>query len=196
LGDSNREALPRPTRLGPFIIDLSGVTSADASGLGLMAEVMRHAWRSEVGACFLTAPPSLRDRLRAAKLDRLFPLETTMEDALDRVRREAAAVRMVPPATEDGRLLLFQMPPRLTAENAADCLMAIEGKWEARPGMRVLVLDFEDTTFMDSSGLGALLKLRRSVAGRSGTSMRLTHLHDNVLNVIRLAKVEAVLLQP
>lgn len=194
LGNTNREALPMPTLRESFIIDLSGVTSADGSGLGLIADVMRQAWQHDVGATFLNAPPALLHRLRAAKLDRLLPLEATMADALDRVRREAAAVRMVPPATEEGRLLLFSIPPRLTVENAADCLVAIKGKWEARPGMRVLVLDFEDTTFMDSSGLGTLLALHRTVAGRSGSSMRLTHVPDNVLNVIRLAKVETVLL--
>jgi anti-anti-sigma factor len=101
---------------------------------------------------------------------------------------------MVPPATEEGRLLLFQMPPRLTAENAADCFTAVRDGWESRDRMRVLVLDLEDTTFIDSSGLGVLLKLHGLVARRSGASMRLTHPHSNVVNVIRLAKVGEILL--
>lgn len=194
LGETNSSALPQPALRMPFIIDLSGITQVDSSGLGLLADVIRRAWQSEVGACFLGASPALLARLRAAKLDRLLPLEDTPERAVDRVRREAAALRMVPPATEEGRLLLFQMPPRLTAENAADCFTAVRDGWESRSRMRVLVLDLEDTTFIDSSGLGVLLKLHGLVAGRSGASMRLTHPHPNVVNVIRLAKVGELLL--
>lgn len=194
LGQGNRDNLPGPGLRKPFIIDLSGITDLDSSGLGLMADVIRQAWQAEIGACFLGASPALLARLRAAKLDRLFPIEGTLDRALDRVSRDSAALRMVPPATEEGRLLLFQMPPRITAENASDCLSAVKDGWESRPLMRVLVLDLEETTFIDSSGLGMLLRLHGLVSARGGASMRLTHAHPNVINVIRLAKVGELLL--
>lgn len=186
--------LPRPAMKSPFVVDLSGVTSIAPDGLGLMARIVREAWQAEVGGCFFSPSPAVRESLEAAKLARLFPLASTVDEAARRVQAEAAAVHLRPPATEEGHVLLYAMPPRVTAENADSCARTLEEGWNARPRMRQLVLDMADTTFIDSSGLGFLLRMQRLAAARPGARLRLCNLHDNVLNVIKIARVGEVLL--
>lgn len=186
--------LPRPTMKSAFVVDLSGVTSIAPDGLGLMARIIRQAWQAELGACFFSPSPAVRESLEAAKLVRLLPLAATVGEAARRVQAEAAAVRLRPPATENGCVLLFTLPPRVTAENADLCARAVEEGWNARPRMRQLVLDLADTTFIDSSGLGFLLRMHRLAASRAEGGLRLLNLHDNVLNVIKIARVGGLLL--
>ena len=196
-GPLHGEALARLQRPGmklPFVVDLSGVTSIAPDGLGLMTRIMRQAWQAEVGACYFSPSPAVRESLEAAKLARLLPLAATVDEAARRVRAEGDAVHLRPVATEDGRVLLFAMPPRVTSENAGSCLHAVENVWNARPQMNRLVIDMAETTFIDSSGLGFLLRMHRLAGSRQGATLRLRNLHDNVLNVIKIARVGEVLL--
>ncbi len=196
LSDSRADDLPMPSMRAPFVIDLSAVTHVDNGGLGLMTRVIRRAWLADSGGCFLAPPGIVRTSLAAAKLDRILPLAPTMQEAAKRARLEAAAARLRPPVTEEGNVLLFQLPARVTAENAEGCGLAIRQGWESRPKMRELVLNLSDTEFIDSSGLGLLLKARRMADERGGGRFRLMNPHDNILNVINLAKVGEVLLGP
>ncbi len=194
LSDSRAHDLPAPSMRTPFIIDLSTVSSVDNGGLGLMTRLIRRAWLAECGGCFLAPPGIVRANLEAAKLDRILPLASTMQEAAKRARSEAAEAHLRPPVTEDGNVLLFQLPARITANNAEGCGLAIREAWESRPEMRGMVLDVSDTVFIDSSGLGLLLKVRRMAGEREGGRFQLMNPHDNILNVINLAKVGGVLL--
>lgn len=184
---------PAPSMKSPFIIDVTGVTGIDHDGLGLMTRVIRNAWLADTGGCFLAPSPGVKAILEAAKLDRILPVEQTAEDAARRATQEAAAAHMRPPVTVAGNVLLFQLPPRVTAENAESCATSVRKVLQLRRKVREIVLDLVDTSFIDSSGLGFLLNIRR-LAGEKGVNLRLLHLHDNVLNVIKIAKVEKVLL--
>lgn len=188
------ENLPRPSMHSPFAIDVSSVTSVDNDGLGLMTQIMRDAWHAQVGGCFLAPSPAVKVALESARLDRILPTEETVEDAKNRAVREASPSRMRPPVTEDGQLLLFALPLRVTAENADDCAAAVEKEWAAQPGASGLVLDMRDTGFIDSSGLGFLLRARRLADARAGARLKLLHPQENVLNVMSLARVKEVLL--
>lgn len=196
LAESRLAEFPMPSMKSPFIVDLSAVTATDSSGLGLMARISRDAWQRETGACFLVPPGAVRTSLEASRLDRILPAASTIAEACERVRHEAAEAQMRPPVTGEGNVLLFKLPPRLTAANHEACATSIRREWECRPDAREIALDMADTAFMDSSGLGFLLKTRRLVNARAGCRLRLLNPHANVLNVINIAKVGGVLLEP
>jgi ABC-type transporter Mla MlaB component len=56
------------------------------------------------------------------------------------------------------------------------------------------MMDFAETAFIDSSGLELLLKIRRTAAGRPRGRMEVLHVNDNIQNVIRVSRLEKLLL--
>jgi len=70
----------------------------------------------------------------------------------------------------------------------------VRKEWDSRTSMREMAIDFGETDFIDSSGLGFLIRCHRLVGQREGSRLRLANLRDNVLNVIKIAKLQDVLL--
>ena len=58
---------------GPVSVDLSGLTFCDASGLGVLARVARHARQAGRQLKLIAARPSLLKIMRITGLDRAFP---------------------------------------------------------------------------------------------------------------------------
>jgi len=57
----------------PVSVDLSGLTFCDASGLGVLARIARHARQAGRQLSFTAARPSLVKIMRITGLDRAFP---------------------------------------------------------------------------------------------------------------------------
>ena len=57
----------------PVSVDLSGLTFCDASGLGVLARIARHAQRAGRQLMLSSARPSLLKIMRITGLDRAFP---------------------------------------------------------------------------------------------------------------------------
>ena len=60
-------------RPAPVTVDLSGVTFCDASGLGVLARIARHARQAGRQLMLSSARPSLVKIMRITGLDRAFP---------------------------------------------------------------------------------------------------------------------------
>ena len=60
-------------RPAPVTVDLSGVTFCDASGLGVLARISRHARQAGRQLKLASARPSLLKIMRITGLDRAFP---------------------------------------------------------------------------------------------------------------------------
>ena len=58
-----------------------------------------------------------------------------------------------------------------------------------------MVIDLAGVGFVDSTGVGLMVRLRKSSL-RSGFKLTFEAPNENVLNVLRLLKIEAFLLQP
>ena len=60
-------------RSAPVTVDLSGLTFCDASGLGALARIARHARQAGRQLMLTSARPSLLKIMRITGLDRVFP---------------------------------------------------------------------------------------------------------------------------
>jgi anti-sigma B factor antagonist len=80
------------------------------------------------------------------------------------------------------------MDNRLDAAIADDFKSAMLGYLEA--GQRHLVLDLAEIDFIDSSGIGAIVKILKSV-GPDG-SLRLCRLQESVFSIFRLTRMTQV----
>ncbi|NLM16443.1 MAG: STAS domain-containing protein [Candidatus Riflebacteria bacterium] len=57
-------------------------------------------------------------------------------------------------------------------------------------GSWTYILDLKDVTYLDSSGLGTLVYLKKEVAKNAG-EMKIINIQDAVLNVFKLTKLDA-----
>ena len=188
------EEFQPPSYKNSFVIDLSRVTNVDSRGLGVMLRLIRKAWADNVSGCFVAPSQAVRLVVEVTRLNRILPMATTLGEARRLIARDAAAACLRPVADESNGVLLFTMPSRISAEVAETFGQAVRNEWDSRTSMREMAIDFGETDFIDSSGLGFLIRCHRMVGQREGGRLRLVNLRDNVLNVIKIAKLQDVLL--
>lgn len=185
-----REFFTPPSGTRPFIIDASAVTSVDHAGLGTLLRAMRPAWADAVPGCVGRPSPALRKAFASTGLGRVLPVAESVEEA----RRIMADTNLPGGVRAVDLQLVLPLPFRLTASNTADCQQSLLQSWERNPRARLLVLDCSETSFMDSSGLGFFLKAKRLAETREGGRMKLLNPTENVRNVLRVSKLENLLL--
>lgn len=173
---------------GIVALDTSAVSFIDSTGLGFLLSAYRRAVSSGGGLALVNPSPAVSGLLTAMKLNRLIPIVAEAADA-------PSALGLTPPARTDalpGELVL-PIQGELTASRVPGFSRWIEENWSARTDVARLVLDLSAVRFMDSSGLGLLLRCHRLAAARPGGGLTLRQPSDNVRNVLRLAKVDSVL---
>ncbi|QGQ20552.1 anti-sigma factor antagonist [Cellulomonas sp. JZ18] len=89
-----------------------------------------------------------------------------------------------------GGVAVLRPQGRLTMVTAGELKAEVDRVVDA--GSAVVVVDLEETAFMDSSGLGALVGgLRRARA--AGGDLRIARVNGQVLTVLRLTTMDRVL---
>lgn len=176
---------------GVIALDASAVTFLDSTGLGHLLAAYRRAVASGGGLVLVRPSPPVSGLLAAMKLSRLIP-------AVDEPARARAALGLSAPsrgraANAPDTDLALPVQGELTATRVPGLTRWIEEAWSARSSATRLILDLSAVRFMDSSGLGLLLRCHRLTAARPGATLVLRGPSDNVRNVLRLAKVESLL---
>lgn len=170
-------------------IDASAVTFLDSSGLGVLLTAYRRAVASGGGLVLVRPSPAVAKLLAAVKLDRLILV-------VDEPGRAHAALGLVAPSQSAPLAagdLVLAIQGEFTAQRVPGLTRWIESGWSARLDATRLVLDLSTVRFMDSSGLGLLLRCHRLAAARPGAALILRGPGENIRNVLRLAKVDSLL---
>lgn len=185
--------LEPPSLAKPFVIDLSNVTVIDSSGLGHLLGTLRRGWAAGQAGCFCAPSDPVLHILAVTRLDRVVPVAVGMAGARELLAQERVHWYLRPIVDSVEGSIYFVMPRKLVGANAGTCGDAVTREWETRPDLRKLFLDLGATDFMDSSGLGLLIRCRRLIESRSGASLELLHLQPNVRNVIQVARMDTLL---
>lgn len=173
------------------ILDLSEVSFMDSSGLAALVRL-----RQRVAPCSLVllAPsaPVLRI-LRRFKLEDFFRIAPTILEArelLSRTQRPAAAAAFA------NRVPPIFWSDEVTAANAEDVWTETRKQIDllCAAGEKQPAIDLAELRFIDSSGVGLMLRARR-YAQNLGVQLRFINARAGVLSVLRMAKLESLLLQ-
>ena len=175
------------------MLNLSAVTFIDSSGLGLLLKGFKRC--KEAGGALVIVRPSevVRELLAISKLSRLLPCADSVEAAkrlFDCDRSEGQAVSEIDPQNQR---VIFRCLGEVNAANAPAFRELLQTRWAEEATAKILEIDFTRVDFIDSSGLGCLLRARKLVASREGAALKLTGVNDNLRNVIALAQMDDVL---
>lgn len=176
---------------GACLLDLSRLRGLDSTEAGVLLRLQRQARREHKTFVLVAPSPAVRSALALMRLDTFF----TFASDLPAARRLAGAGRRQSPV--EWRQNYYPSKPsvfwrgEITVANASqvwesteDCL-ARRGKTAQR-----LLIDASAVEFIDSAG-ACLMKRARQVAARLGLEIVFTGLGPNVLNVLRLSRMEA-----
>lgn len=179
----------------PVVLDLKNVTFIDSTGVGLLIRLQK---RARCGGNQLILANVPEDVHRALELMRLNDFFITVPDLLaaeahllEAGKYSAVQLRTHP----DNPFPALIWTGELTAANAEEVWINTRDHLAARSLVqRSLTIDLSKLHFLDSTGLSVMLRTRK-FATRQGMKLQFTGLQPNVLNVIRLSRLEDYLLQ-
>lgn len=185
-----RLASPLPADgVATVFVDCAGVTFMDSTGLGLLLRAYRACKQSGGDFALINPGPAVAHLLAAMRLDRLILSHATITQA----RTSAGLLRRGGGGAAEPGDLLLRLEGDVTASRTGSLARWLDGEWEARTDARRLVLDLGAVKFIDSSGLGLLLRARKLALARAGGSLVLRETPANVRNVILLARLDSLL---
>lgn len=192
LGGGSGTLPEMPDNARPFAIDLSGVTFIDSAGLGTLLRIMRKSWAAGRAGCFINPSPPVRRVLTVSRLEAMLPVVETYGAAVEFLAAQSLTLPLKPSFEEKSASLRLVMPEALSADNSGAVAEAVEIQWDLHEAASHLLLDFKATQFLDSSGLGCLLRIHRMVGRRMGSSMELRHVSNSVGKILKIAKLDSL----
>jgi len=92
-------------------------------------------------------------------------------------------------ATKEGDTVVIAVEGQLVAANRQQLREAVVSELER--GARAFVIDFSETGYVDSAGLGALVSLSKRIRESSG-SLRLTNLNEDLRTLFELTRLDTL----
>jgi exopolysaccharide biosynthesis WecB/TagA/CpsF family protein/anti-anti-sigma factor len=180
----------RPLPEAGVVLDLSGVTFMDSTGMGRLLRLRKEV-RENGGSLALCNPSAqVRGLLHDFNLDRAFLIAEDADEAHRRLRARRFHEALDASEEEGGATLRVRLRGEITLRWLEGHQHMLPSLWNAHPAARTLRVDMREVTFLDTSGLGHLLNCRKLATAREGGALFLERVPPNVANVLRIAKVE------
>jgi N-acetylglucosaminyldiphosphoundecaprenol N-acetyl-beta-D-mannosaminyltransferase len=175
------------------LLEMDNVTFIDSTGVGLLIRLQKKVRATGRQLILLAPSVMVRRALALMQLQNFFATAPDFASAQQliavRAREETGAVRLRSPAAINP--LLWQ--GEITAANADEVWHTTAGHIAART-RRELVIDLSAVRFMDSTGLGMMVRAKK-LAQAEQVKLEFTHLQPAVQNVVHLARLEDFLLE-
>jgi N-acetylglucosaminyldiphosphoundecaprenol N-acetyl-beta-D-mannosaminyltransferase len=185
---------PAPERSRPnMLLDCSNVTFIDSTGLGLFIKCFRRC--KELGGTFVVFKPSdaVEKMLSLMQLDRLIPMARGDDEARAFFKTTAPATTEFTQFDAATKTVCVPLSGDITAATVKTCERFLVSAWSSAIQARQLDLDLSGVSFIDSSGLGLLVKAVKIVKQREGATLHIGNPSPNVRNVINLANLGTLL---
>jgi exopolysaccharide biosynthesis WecB/TagA/CpsF family protein/anti-anti-sigma factor len=174
------------------LLDMSNVQFIDSTGMGLLIRLQKKIRGTGHQLVLLAPSAAVQRALALMRLQDFFATAPDISCAREliavRAREEASAVRLRTSAAPNP--LLWQ--GEITAANAQEVWDTTETHLTSKQ-RRELVIDMSGVRFMDSTGLGMMVRAKK-LAQREQVKLEFVHLQPAVQNVVHLARLEEFLL--
>ena len=173
------------------IFDLAATNLADSTGMGLLIRLRKRSRELGHGMVLVSPGVQMQAALALMKLADFFAVETSLSAARARVKNETGGAQLS--VQTQAETLTIRWQGDVTAETASELATRTESQLKrVQPGQQV-VIDLGGVAFADSTGVGLMVRLRK-YALRQNLDLAFTRPNANVLNVLRLLKIEEFLL--
>ncbi|MDQ6632720.1 MAG: WecB/TagA/CpsF family glycosyltransferase [Verrucomicrobiota bacterium] len=176
------------------LLELNKITFIDSTGMGLLIRLQKKA-RVAGRHLILVAPSSsVQSALRLMRLREFFSIVPDLPSAHEMMKnlQTGPSIKIHPGSSPANFSILWQ--GEITATNADEIWKFTEQQIaaQAQAGGQ-LRIDLSALQFIDSSGLGVMVRARKNAAQRD-VKLSFTGIQPNVRNVLRMARLESVLL--
>jgi N-acetylglucosaminyldiphosphoundecaprenol N-acetyl-beta-D-mannosaminyltransferase len=174
------------------LLEMDNVQFIDSTGVGLLIRLQKKIRATDRQLVLLAPSPMVQRALALMQLQNFFASAPDFASAQEliaaRTREKTGAVRLRTPAALNP--LLWQ--GEITAANAKEVWSTTETHISSKQ-RRELVIDMSGVRFMDSTGLGMMVRAKK-LAQQEQVKLDFIHLQPAVQNVVRLARLEEFLL--
>jgi N-acetylglucosaminyldiphosphoundecaprenol N-acetyl-beta-D-mannosaminyltransferase len=166
------------------LIDMSSVEFIDSTGVGFLIQLHKNV-RSAGHRLVLVAPTkATRRALKLMRLEEYFFIAENFSTAQQLIESDPIAK----PVCVNGKI---SWRGELTAANAEDVWQETQSHF--RTGEKSLLIDLERLRFVDSTGLGLMVRAKK-FGREKGMNVVFTGIQPAVRNVIQVARLESFLL--
>jgi len=175
------------------LLEANEVQSIDSTGVGMLIGLQKKIRATGRQLVLLAPSPPLTQALELMHLENFFDSAPDLNSAQDLIalRTQERAGAVSPSDSAPSSPLLWQ--GEITAANA-DAVWELTQIHLLRPGRRELTIDMTAVRFIDSSGAGIMLRARK-IAQQHNIKLKFTGVQDDVLNVLRVSRLEEFLLR-
>lgn len=177
------------------LVDASNIGSIDSTGVALLLQFRRNLAALGLTLVLVSPSPRLQRVLAWMHLENLFVLAPDFAEAqahLEQSRPKPSMPSWNALQTSPGPLAWHG---EITAANAHDVWEQTKARLAALPVLSLCVLDLSAVRFIDSSGLGVMIRAKKFAQAHQ-KELHFANPCPAVLNVLHLAHLEAYLLAP
>jgi N-acetylglucosaminyldiphosphoundecaprenol N-acetyl-beta-D-mannosaminyltransferase len=174
----------------PVVLDLTRTEFIDSTGIGLLVRLRKRAREVDLPLLLASPTPAVTAALQLMKLESFFDLEPNMDTARERCGFTTAT----PTVTASADLEIIHWKGEITAGTIRHLAELAENRLENLPPDSEVTIDLTEVPFVDSSGVGLMLRLKKRAWQR-----RVAVLYANptpaVINVLKLTRLEEFLMR-
>jgi len=178
---------------GHVIFDLTETQLVDSTGIGMLIRLRKRSRELGHGLVLVAPGPQVQSALKLMQLQDFFAVEAALPAARLRVTSETGGAQLSVRTQAD--TLVIRWHGEVTADNVTELAERTQAQLEHRPAGRPAIIDLSAVSFVDSTGVGYMVRLRKTSL-RNNRTLTFGTPHPNVLNVLQHLKVNEYLLGP
>ena len=184
--------LPKPTNETPHVLlDVHQVSFMDSTGLGYLTKLYKSCIAVDGTLVLIGTPPAVKKLLAAVCLDKVIRQAENKEEAMVFIPGPTGALLPMVDGW-DNEYLIWTLQGDIRSQNAEEVYAQVSLPWINRPHALKLILDISHVDFIDSNGVGTLLRLYKLVRTRDGATMALFGTSPTVRNVLQLSRLDHI----
>jgi len=176
---------------GHVIFDLSDTVLTDSSGIGMLIRLRKRARELGHQLILVALQPLAESALRLMNLHEFFTIQASVADARALIQTLASAP-LVSSAVQAKEIRIL-WAGEVAAPNVTELGIHTEAELVQTPPGLTVVIDLSRVTFVDSTGIGLMLRFKKNLKRRD-IELKFANPSGSVRNVVHHARLEEYLL--